>query len=250
MAELHTLTRIYAQNQLRNGISISLDEKQGHYIGTVLRLQNDDQVRIFNGIDGEWLGHIYSVKSGKKRENPINIVLDQKLRDQTIEPDLWLCCAPIKKSHFDFTIMKATELGVAHIQPILTARTQVRDVNLDRLLSIAIEAAEQSERLNIPQISAPITLEQLIKQWPSSRTPLICAEAGKASPINEALVKNKPHCPAIVVGPEGGFELNELEKLCALPGAVALRLGPRILRADTAAISALSCWQSVCGDWK
>ena len=250
MADLHTLPRIFTSSQLANGSSFSVDEKQGHYLGNVLRLENDAKIRIFNGKDGEWLGHIYCVKSGKKHGNTLNVVLDNKIRDQVVEPDLWLCCAPIKKAYFDFIIMKATELGVAHIQPILTSRTQVRDLNRERLVSIAIEASEQSERLNIPEISAPVTLDKLIEDWPKDRLPLICAEAGKALPINEALIKNPSQHPTIVVGPEGGFEMGELEKLCAMPGAVALRLGPRILRADTAALAALSCWQSICGDWK
>src|SRR5262249_2643831 len=152
-----------------------------------------------------------------------------------------------------YMVEKATELGVTVLHPTLTTRTQIRDVNAERLRAIAIESAEQSERLSIPEIRKPLDLKKLAQEWPQDRTPIICAEWGDAAPIENALAKLDMKMrmkAAIFTGPEGGFAADELEALRALPGAVFVRLGPRILRADTAAIAALSCWQAICGDWK
>jgi 16S rRNA (uracil1498-N3)-methyltransferase len=150
-------------------------------------------------------------------------------------------------------VMKATELGVARIQPVLTARAQIREVNAGRCLSIAIEAAEQSERMTIPDIQAPLALDSLVKNWPRGRLPIVCAESGEATPIAKALQQPGIKAfsqAAVITGPEGGFAPEELERLRQLPHALPVRLGPRILRADTAALAALTCWQAYGGDWK
>lgn len=213
-----------------------------------MRLKTGDVVRLFNGRDGEWRAAV-----GANKKRAVEAMVNERLKPQESEPNLWLCCAPLKRAHFDFMIMKATELGVARIQPVLTARAQIREVNVGRCLSIAIEAAEQSERLNVPEIKAPLTLDFLIKNWPRERLPIVCAEFGEATPIAQALQQPDIKAfsqAAVVTGPEGGFAPEELERLRQMPHALPVRLGPRILRADTAALAALACWQAHGGDWR
>ncbi len=249
MTELtHKSPRLYICEDLREGQNITLNNDQGHYLGNVLRLKEGAQIRLFNTKQGEWLA-VTGVNKKKKYDATVVKQLQKPIKNN----NLWLYCAPIKRAYFDFIIMKATELGVSHIAPILTARTQVREINLQRCESIAIEAAEQSERLTVPKILEPQLLADMVKTGPAGQLPLICAEFGEALPIQECLKKLSEHSYssiAIVTGPEGGFSVEELNLLCGMPHAVAIRLGPRILRADTAAIAALSCWQAMCGDWK
>jgi len=245
--EAHTWARLYVGNPLKTAETLMLSADQSHYLQHVLRVKPNAPLRLFNGSDGDWKAVliIYHKKGAE-------VEIEEQLRPQQQEPDLWLCCAPIKKQHFDDILMKATELGVAAIRPILTSRTQIRDVNLSRAKAIMIEAAEQSERLTIPMIYEPIRLEKMLESWPSDRLGLLCAESGKARGINEVLtslpleLRSKV---AVFTGPEGGFSREELEIMARIPSFYALRLGPRILRADTAALAALSCWQSCCGDW-
>ena len=247
----HTWPRLYTQEKLSTGASFALEGDQSHYLTNVLRAEAGDSLRLFNGIDGEWRGIITEAARSKKKSAIISV--SEQLREQSEEPDLWLCCAPIKRAHFDFMIMKATELGARAIQPILTSRTQIRDVNEERLRAIAIEAAEQSERMTIPEIRAPLMLEKLIKQWPTKRLPILCAEFGDAQPVAQALSGALCHARpsvAILTGPEGGFTQDEMDLMKAMPEILSVRLGPRILRADTAAIAAMSCWQALSGDWQ
>jgi 16S rRNA (uracil1498-N3)-methyltransferase len=243
---LHT-PRLFIEAGLDKNRTVALGAEQSHYLQHVLRMKEGDELRLFNGRDGEWRGVI-----SKTSKRSAEIGLREQLRPPAAESDLWLCCAPIKKAHFDYMIEKATELGVTAIQPLLTARAQIREVNLERCRAIAIEAAEQSERLNIPEIRKPAAFAALIPTWPPDRTLIVCAEWGEAMPIEKALVslrtKNIPKA-AVLTGPEGGLAAEELEALRQVPNAVFVRLGPRILRADTAAIAALSCWQALCGDW-
>ena len=165
-------------------------------------------------------------------------------------PDLWLCFAPLKKSATDFVVAKATELGVSAIQPVTTRYSETARVNLDRLRATAIEAAEQTERLDIPAILAPVALPALIAEWPTDRVLLVGAEFGASRPIAELVPEIAGRPAAILVGPEGGFEKSELDGLRELPFVHAVGLGPRILRADTAALAALTCWQALAGDWR
>ena len=246
MPDYHTSPRLFIPENLAEKLTILLEPEQSHYLTGVLRLKIDDPVRLFNGKNGEWLAHL-----GEIKKHSVSLHVEEALKAQKNAPNLWLCCAPIKRAHFDFMVMKATELGAACIQPLLTNRTQVRETNTNRLRAIAIEAAEQSERLDIPEIDEPISLKQLLATWPQGRIPLICAEFGEAEPIESALRKIDPTSPvSLITGPEGGFMPEEMEALRQLPSATALRLGPRILRADTAALAALTCWQSICGDWQ
>ena len=244
----HTLPRLYVPDELITGQHVGLNVGQTHYLCHVMRLKEGDAVRLFNGRDGEWQA---AVGPGKKRL--LEVTVHEQLKPQTAKTALRLCCAPIKRAHFDAMIMKATELGVSQIQPILTARTQVRDVNLEHARAIAIEAAEQSERLSLPDIKPPLSLEQMAAAWSNDCLPVVCAEWGEAMPVREAFSKldlKDIQESAIITGPEGGFAPKEMQLLRALPRALPIRLGPSILRADTAAIAALTCWQALCGDWR
>ncbi|HYC65796.1 MAG TPA: 16S rRNA (uracil(1498)-N(3))-methyltransferase, partial [Reyranellaceae bacterium] len=168
--------------------------------------------------------------------------------------DLWLCFAPIKRARIDYIAEKATELGVAVLQPVLTRHTAVERVNVERLHANAIEAAEQTERLSVPEVRGPIELAKLIAAWPAGRRLLICDETGGGPPIAAALsaldAKAKAAPWAILIGPEGGFAREELDSIRKVKDVLAVGLGPRILRADTAALAAVACWQSLVGDWQ
>ena len=180
---------------------------------------------------------------------------------QRPEPDLWLCFAPIKRARLDFLAEKATELGASRLVPVMTRHTIVTRVNGERLAANAREAAEQCERLSVPTVAAPVKLEALLADWPAERRLFLCAEAGAARPIAEALLaeagldeaglaEGAPRPAAFLTGPEGGFSAAELDALAKLPFVVPVGLGPRILRADTAAIAALASWQAILGDGK
>ena len=237
MLPLHTLPRLYLDHALYAGVPIPASPDQTHYLTHVLRRNTDDKVRIFNGRDGEWLADLKFTGTGKKAT--LALIPQTQTRAQHHEPDLWLCAAPIKRQYYDYMLQKAVELGISRLQPMLTQRTQVRETNLERLTAIATEAAE-------------LPLEKLICDWPADCLAIICAEFGAAQPIQAALsglgAKSTTKA-AIFTGPEGGFTEDELRQLAALPHAIYVRLGPRILRADTAALAALACWQAQCGDW-
>ncbi|MDP9127699.1 MAG: 16S rRNA (uracil(1498)-N(3))-methyltransferase [Pseudomonadota bacterium] len=255
--------RLYVQSDLGSGEASHVAADIAHYLQHVMRMKPGDPLRLFNGRDGEWSAHIGTISKGA-----MEIVVDKVLRVQTASPDIWLCAAPIKKAHFDYMIEKTTELGTAVFQPVLTERTQIREVNPERCASISIEAAEQSERLDIPEIREAIALKELIADWPKDRTLIVCAEWGEAEPIRLAFATGQLSSEAskgatsdgldapaaltkaaILVGPEGGFSAVELAALRKVEGVRFVRLGPRILRADTAAIAALTLWQAMCGDW-
>lgn len=254
-----TSQRLFVATALERGATVAVSSEQAHYLLNVLRMKQGEEIRLFNGRDGEWKASL-----GAETKKGLLMTVEKPLRDQRREPDLWLCCAPIKKARFDYMVEKATELGVAEIRPILTARTQVREVNAQRCRSIAIEAAEQSERLDVPEIREPLSLEAFANAWrenlvSSDRRLIVCAEWGEAVPVRHALAElakthkasqELPPAAAILTGPEGGFSAEELALLAKIPRSVFVRLGPRILRADTAALSALACWQALCGDWR
>ncbi|MBI1273125.1 MAG: 16S rRNA (uracil(1498)-N(3))-methyltransferase [Alphaproteobacteria bacterium] len=246
---LHRLPRLYIETPLAPGPEVASSEEQLHYLKNVMRREIGDEVLLFNGQDGEWHA---SIKSLSKDRAFFGLI--EQTRKQAHEPDVWLFFAPLKRAHTDFMIEKASELGAARLCPVMTAHTNAERVNTDRLRVIAIEAAEQCERLSIPEVAEPVTFDAMIKNFPPDRVLLFCAEAGAVMPIGEALRKLAPagltwRKAAILIGPEGGFNEQELQAARALRGTVAVSLGPRILRADTAAISALSCWQSFHGDW-
>lgn len=245
----HSSARLYIETALAPGAEIALDADRAHYLRHVLRLEAGAIIALFNGRDGEWQARVTDL--GKKRAV---LTVDSQSRPQDEGPDLWLVFAPIKHGPIDFVVEKATELGVALLQPVMTQHTAVTRVNVDRLHANAIEAAQQCERLSVPVVRDAVTLDKLLGEWSDDRRLLLCAEAGSATPIADAL---QPHAQAprgnrgawaILVGPEGGFARAELDALHKLPFVTPVGLGPRILRADTAALAALACWQAILGD--
>lgn len=243
MRENYTLTRLYVNETLSEGETIALPKEQAHYLGNVLRKGEGDAVRIFNGVDGEWKAEIAAVA-----KRAVSLIIKERLRAPKPCPDIMLCFAPIRKHRTAFIVEKATELGVRTLQPVITARTQFPKINLEKMRAQTIEAAEQTERLDIPSIAEPQKLEGLLKEWDADRTLIFADEAGEADLAMEA-VKTIEGPAAIVIGPEGGFTPQERDHLRAQNFVHAVSLGPRILRADTAALSLLTLWQSVQGDW-
>lgn len=222
--------------------SIDLPQSQAHYLGTVMRLKQGAQIRVFNGANGEYLAEITNMA---KRRASINIA--ERLRAPKPAPDIWLMFAPVKKQRNNFIMEKATELGASLIQPIVTARTTSK-IRTDKMDAQIIEAAEQTERLDLPQVRTPTKLDALLADWDENRTLIFADEAGDGQPAAHALGKIKAPV-AILIGPEGGFTPKERDELRAKPYCTAVSLGPRILRADTAAIATLALWQAVNGDW-
>jgi len=237
--------RLYIEDDLAEGAVLTLDGPRAHYLRDVLRMGVGAGVLLFNGRDGEWQG---KVTATAKRS--LDLGIETQTRPQLPEPDLWLCFAPVKKARIDFIAEKATELGVSALVPVVTRRTNVERVNVERLRANAVEAAEQTERLTIPDVREPASLEQVLKTWPAERRLLIADETGGGKPILDALHEAQPGPWAVLIGPEGGFTREELDRIAALPGVLPVGLGPRILRADTAAIAALSCLQAAIGDWR
>jgi 16S rRNA (uracil1498-N3)-methyltransferase len=233
--------RLFVEAALDEGARIAPSAPQAHYLLHVMRARIGDRVSLFNGRDGEWLAEI-----AEATRRDCVLACEHKTREQTQDDDLWLVFAPIKKTPVDYLAQKATELGASMLQPVFTHRTIVHRINGERLRANAIEAAEQSGRLSVPEIRAPLDLSRLLGQWPQQRNLLFCDEGG-APPIGEALA-NAPRGPwAVLTGPEGGFAEDEREAIRALPSTIPASLGARILRADTAALAALAIWQAQCG---
>jgi 16S rRNA (uracil1498-N3)-methyltransferase len=237
--------RLYRTDDLVAGASILLTDSQAHYLKTVLRLEPGATLALFNGRDGEWVARI---EEFAKRTGTVTIV--KQRRPQEAEPDLWLLFAPLKRARIDFLVEKATELGVSHLYPVVTRRTVAGRVNLERLRAHAIEAAEQTERLSVPILAEPAPLDHLIARWPARRRLLVCDESGSAPPIVAALQQSRAEAWAVLVGPEGGFAETELDALRKLAFVSPVGLGPRVLRADTAALAALAVLQALAGDWR
>lgn len=240
-------TRLYVEESLTAGQTLGLDHNRAHYLRAVLRLNRGAHVAVFNAEHGEWRAEIEGLGKGWA-----SLALLEQRRLPTPEPDLWLVFAPIKRARLDFMVEKATELGASVLQPLFTQHTDVSRVNTDRLAANAKEAAEQCERLSVPEVREPVGFRDLLDNWPAERRLLLCAESGRAQPIGERLQregKTPTTQPwAVVTGPEGGFHPSELDALAKLPFVAPVGLGPRILRADTAAIAALACWQAWLGD--
>jgi 16S rRNA (uracil1498-N3)-methyltransferase len=225
-----TSIRLFVETPLRAETSVPVSEAQAHYLAKVMRLAAGDTLRVFNGVDGEWLARVGAM--GKKS---VSLLVQTATRPQVGEPDCWLCFALLKRQKTDLVVEKATELGASVIQPVITARTQGDHVNLDRLRAIAIEAAEQCERLAVPKILAPVKLPQLIATWPAGRALYMADERRTAK-----LARFTAAPAALLIGPEGGFTGEELEGIGAHPLVTRVSLGARILRAETAAIAGLA----------
>ncbi|HEU0071502.1 MAG TPA: 16S rRNA (uracil(1498)-N(3))-methyltransferase [Alphaproteobacteria bacterium] len=238
--------RLFVETELTAGAWVELEQAQAHYLTNVMRLGVGDEVCLFNGRDGEWRAEIREAKRKACIVEPTEL-----LRAQSAEPDIWLLFAPLKKARTDYLAEKATELGASMLWPVYTQRTVAERVNLERLRANAVEAAEQSERLSVPQLRAPAKLMEGLADWPAERRLILCDESGTAKPIVEALTDMKPGEPcALLIGPEGGFSAVELDALRKLPFVKPVGLGPRVLRADTAALAALACLQALAGDWR
>lgn len=236
-------TRLYVPTSLTVP-ALGLDAARTHYLRHVLRLERGARLAVFNAGDGEYAARIDGFGKGS-----CTLKLEEKLREPTAEPDLWLMFAPIKRTRLDFLAEKATELGVSALWPVLTQHTIVTRVNRDRLSATAIEAAEQSERLSVPEVLEPARLEEALQRWPAGRRLVFCDESGGGGPIADVLQKQDLSLPhAILTGPEGGFARAELDALRKLPFATPVGLGPRVLRADTAALSALAVFQALAHD--
>jgi 16S rRNA (uracil1498-N3)-methyltransferase len=244
-----SVTRLFVEADLARGGDVALSEAQAHHLRHVMRRENGAPLLLFNGRDGEWRATL--ALAGRKQATA---KVGDRTREQAGEPDLWLCFAPIKRARIDYVAEKATELGVSLLQPVLTQHTNVERVNVERLRANAIEAAEQTERLSVPEVRAPVDLMQLIGDWPDDRRLLMADETGGGPPIAETLSRldeqGRSAPWAILVGPEGGFAAGELAAVRRMKNVTAVGLGPRILRADTAALAALACWQAVIGDWR
>ena len=237
--------RLFVEAALAPGAKVALNDAQAHYLIRVMRAGIGDRVLLFNGKDGEWRAEIVEVK-----KRGATLVCDARTEPQSDVPDLWLVFAPIKKTPADYVAQKATELGVRVLQPVLTRRTIARRVNTERLRANAIEAAEQSGRLTVPEIGEPLTLEKLLASWDKSRRLVFCDEAGEAAPAASALQEAGRGSWALIIGPEGGFDPTERSQLRQQSFVLPVSLGPRIMRADTAALAALALWQSMLGDWR
>jgi 16S rRNA (uracil1498-N3)-methyltransferase len=246
MEDTDVAARLFVTAPLVEGGVVPLDADQVHYLRSVLRLAAGGKVALFNGRDGEWLG---AIDGFSKHAGTVRLVCET--RHQHAEIDIWLLFAPVKRTRIDLIAEKATELGATRLMPVFTRRTIVSRVNTDRLRANAREAAEQTERLSIPIVAEPQSLEQALADFPAGRRLLLCDETGGAPPIATLLLASGTAATqwAILVGPEGGFAPDELDALKNLPFVTPVGLGPRVLRADTAALAALAVFQALAGDW-
>jgi 16S rRNA (uracil1498-N3)-methyltransferase len=232
-----SLPRLFVRQPLSEGATVDLDAGQANYLGNVMRLGEGAEVLLFDGHSGEWLARI--VEAARKR---MTLSVERQTRPPETIPDVWLAFAPVKRAQTDWLVEKATELGAARLIPVMTQRTVAERVKLERLQSIAIEAAEQCGRTRLPEISEPVALKALLA---AERLLYFADEAG-GEPAASAF---KAGPALLLVGPEGGFTDDERATIRAAPHTVAISLGPRILRAETAALAALAAYMAVAGDW-
>ena len=238
------MIRLFVPDRLAMAGEIVPSVDQSRYLGAVMRQTVGDVIAVFNGHDGEWAARLVEVSKRGCRMR-----LERQRRPQSIGPDLDLVIALIKRGRLETIVEKAAELGARRVRLAVTRRSNADHTNVPRLRAIAVEAAEQTGRLDVPEIAAPETLDKLLDGWDPARALVFCDEGGEARPILDALAGPPPARGAILIGPEGGFDPEERARLRALPFVTPVTLGPRILRADTAAISALTLWQAAIGDW-
>lgn len=234
-----SLPRLFVRQPLGEGVGVELDANQANYLGNVMRLDPGSELLAFDGLSGEWLARV--AEAGKRR---MTLTVERQTREAESIPDVWLAFAPVKRAQTDWLVEKATELGVARLMPVMTKRTVAERVKLERLESIAIEAAEQCGRTRVPQIAEPIQLRRFVEELDPGRLFYFADEGGGDPPASS--FREGP--AVILVGPEGGFTEEERAFVRA-SGASAISLGPRILRAETAALAALSVYMAVAGDW-
>ncbi|WP_156680023.1 16S rRNA (uracil(1498)-N(3))-methyltransferase [Sphingomonas profundi] len=232
--------RLFVAAPLSPGARVTLEGGQAHYLSAVMRLKPGDPLRLFDDATGEWLAEVADV-----RKRDLTVAVAERLAPRETVPDLWLLAAPIKKGRIDWLVEKACELGVARIVPVVTQRTIVDRLNPDRLRAHMIEAAEQCGRTALPELAELAPLREVLRAWPAERMLIHADEEGGAPLASVA----RPGPAAILIGPEGGFTTEERAAIAAVPAACGVSLGPRILRADTAAAAAVAVWMAVAGDW-
>jgi 16S rRNA (uracil1498-N3)-methyltransferase len=236
--------RLFVRAPLAGGALVPLDRSQAHYLGTVLRLRSGERVFVFNGRDGEWSATLQAQKRAAA------LLVEENTRPQPVPPDLHYLFAPLKAARLDYMVQKAVEMGASLLQPVLTRHGQVARVSSERMLANAVEAAEQCGLLSLPDINPLVPLADVLANWNPERRLIFCDEdAGVQTPI-AALAEVSSDPLALLIGPEGGFSAEERATLLKRPNVVRISLGPRILRADTAAVAALAVIQAVAGDWR
>jgi 16S rRNA (uracil1498-N3)-methyltransferase len=234
--------RLFVPGPLHAGGEVQVEGPQAHYLLRVMRVGEGDAVILCDDMTGEWAAPVTGV--GKRY---LTLRVAEQLRPREKVPDVWLCAALLKKDRFDLVLEKATELGVARIQPVLTRRCVADKLNLERARGLVVEAAEQCARTALPELAEPVKLETMLRDWPAERTLFFADELGGESAASAFAGVSGP--AALLIGPEGGFDDAERTAIRALAQARAIGLGPRILRGETAAIAALSLWMATAGDW-
>lgn len=240
MTERGPSCRLFVAGPLAEGGEVALDQEQSNYLRNVLRLGIGEPLLVFDGGNGEWLARI---AVAEKRRTVLAV--ESRTRPQTALADLWYLFAPLKHARLDYMVQKAVEMGAGRLVPIITRRTQAARINLERMRANVVEAAEQCGILALPEVVEPAPLERLLADWPAARTLVFCDEESRPGDSLAALAAAAHGPAAVAIGPEGGFDAAERAALLAIPGVVRLSLGPRILRADTAAVAALALVQAV-----
>ncbi len=239
----HKLIRVFVSLPLAEGASINLNKEQSHYLTNVMRRKISDSVLLFNGSDGEFEGEIIAAS-----RNEAVIKVKAQTRKQVSSPDITLLYAPVKNAKNEFIVQKATEMGVSHIQPVITHNTIKDKTNNERLRLVAIEAAEQCERLDVPEVSEIVELDKVLHKYDGHKI-MMCDETGRGKPASVVLAHQAGDRWCILIGPEGGFSEAEIKMLHSMKNIHPVGLGPRILRAETAIITAIALWQNYLGDF-
>lgn len=236
--------RLYIKEELELGKTVFLDEQQTHYLKDVVRYSVGDEVNCFDNKNGEFLCVIEELN-----KKSTLLIVKEKIKDFAVSPDVWLLFAPLKKDNTDFVIQKATELGCRKIFPVITKHTISSNVKIERYVAQSIEASEQCRRIDLPEIMLPQNIKSVLGDWDASRVLFFMDETLESNNFLSILRENPTKKAAVLIGPEGGFSDDELKMLRELPFCKGATLGPRILRAETAVLAALSCWQLISGDW-
>ncbi|HSH62678.1 MAG TPA: 16S rRNA (uracil(1498)-N(3))-methyltransferase [Methyloceanibacter sp.] len=239
------LQRLFVKSKLHAGAEIALEPEQAHYLRNVLRLSQGDQILLFNGVDGEWLAELSD--AGKKK---VQARVLHQTRPQEDGPDLHYLFAPLKRARLDYMAQKATEMGASVLRPVITRRTVAERVKRERLIANAVEAAEQCGILRVPDVREPEPLGKVLDGWDTARLLIFADEAAPTGSPLAALAALEPRPLAVLIGPEGGFEPEERAALLAKPFVLPISLGPRVMRADTAAVAALALVNAALGDWR
>ncbi|MFD2259993.1 16S rRNA (uracil(1498)-N(3))-methyltransferase [Chelativorans composti] len=241
----YRMQRLYLTDDLAGNAEVEVGRDQAHYLTNVLRMEEGQELLVFNGRDGEWRARLTSIS-----KKSVRLALREQTRVQTPASDLVYCFAPLKQGRLDYMVQKATEMGAGVLQPVITQHTQVPKLGIERLRANVIEAAEQCGILSVPEVHEPVKLDKLLAGWDSERILIFCDEGAEHNGPLELLRTLEGRRCAVLIGPEGGFSESERQTLRSLSFVRPIPLGPRILRADTAAVAALALVQAVIGDWR